>query len=125
MGDTLGSQTVSTKLQKIAEQAARYPEMVFTTLAHLIDMDFLKEAHRRTRKKGAAGVDGVTAEEYAKDLENNLKDLHDRLRTGRYKAPPVERVWIDKDDGSQRPIGKPAFEDKILQRRSDADGGDI
>jgi RNA-directed DNA polymerase len=116
MEDTSRSQTISTKLQRIAEQAARYPEMVFTTLAHLIDVDFLSEAHRRTRKKGAAGVDGVTAEEYAKDLENNLKDLHERVRSGRYKAPPVARAWIKKEDGSQRPIGKPAFEDKILQR---------
>ena len=71
MRDTSGSQIVSTKLQKIAEQAARYPDTVFTTLAHLIDMEFLREAHRRTRKKGAAGVDGVTAKEYAKNLENN------------------------------------------------------
>ncbi|MCP4685139.1 MAG: group II intron reverse transcriptase/maturase [bacterium] len=116
MGDTLRSQTVRTKLQRIAAQAARYPEMVFTTLAHLIDVDFLREAHRLTRKKGAPGVDGVTAEEYAENLEDNLADLHERMRSGRYKAPPVERTWIKKEEGSLRPIGKPTFEDKIVQR---------
>ncbi len=116
MGETLSSQTVSTKLQRIAEQAVRDPEWVFTTLAHLIDVDFLKEAYRRTRKDAAPGVDGVTAEEYGKDLDGNLRNLHERLRTGRYKAPPVKRVWLDKDDGGKRPIGMTAFEDKIAQR---------
>jgi len=114
--DTLRSPTVYTKLQRIAEQARRYPERVFTTLAHLIDVDFLREAYYRTRKNSAPGVDGETAEEYAEDLEMNLQHLHWRLRNGRYKAPPVKRTWLEKDDGSQRPIGMPAFEDKIVQR---------
>jgi group II intron reverse transcriptase/maturase len=112
----LSSPTVSTKLQWIAEQAVREPGRVFTTLAHLIDMDFLKEAFLRTRKDGAPGVDGVTAEEYAENLNENLRNLYERLRTGRYKAPPVKRAWLDKDDGGKRPIGMPAFEDKIAQR---------
>jgi len=116
MGDTSRSQTISTKLQEIAEQAIRYPEMVFTTLVHLIDVDFLREAYRLTRKDKAAGVDKVTAKEYARNLDENLADLYERLRTGRYVAPPVERVWIDKDEKSKRPIGKPTFEDKIVQR---------
>jgi len=63
MGETLSSQTVSTKLQRIAEQAVRNPTRVFTTLAHLIDVEFLTEAFHRTRKNAAPGVDGVTAEE--------------------------------------------------------------
>ena len=116
MGDTSRSQTISTKLQEIAEQAIRYPEMVFTTLVHLIDVDFLREAYRLTRKDKASGVDKVTAKEYAGNLDENLADLYERLRTGRYVAPPVERVWIDKDGKSKRPIGKPTFEDKIVQR---------
>ena len=61
MGDTLRSQAISTKLQGIAEQAIRYPEMVFTTLVHLIDVDFLREAYRHTRKSASPGVDKVTA----------------------------------------------------------------
>ena len=107
---------MSTKLQWIAEQAVREPGRVFTTLAHLIDVDFLKEAFNRTRKGGVPGVDGVTAEEYGKNLDENLRNLHERLRTGRYKAPPLKRGWREKDDGGKRPIGMPGFEDKIAQR---------
>jgi retron-type reverse transcriptase len=80
---------------------------VFTTLAHLIDVYFLKEAFHRTRKDAAPGVDGVTAEEYARNLDGNLFNLHERLRTGCYKAPPVKRVWLVKDDGGERLIGMP------------------
>jgi RNA-directed DNA polymerase len=100
----------------MAAQAARDSERVFTTLAHLIDEDFLREAYRHTSKSSAPGIDGVTAEAYAEHLDEHLRDLHERLRSGRYQAAPVERVWIEKEDGSQRPIGKPAFEDKIVQR---------
>jgi len=116
MGDSSRSQTVSTKLQRIAEQAVQYPEMVFTTLAYHMDVDFLREAYRRTRKSAAPGVDGVTARKYAEHLEENLQALHECMRSGRYKAPPVKRVWLDKEDGKKRPIGLPAFEDKIVQR---------
>ena len=116
MGDTLGSPTISTKLQRIANQAENYPDLVFNNLYHLLDYDFLVEAYRRTRKDSAPGVDRVTAKQYAENLEINLRDLHDRLRNHRYKAPPVERVWIDKEGGKKRPIGKPSFEDKIVQR---------
>jgi len=116
MGDTQGSPTVSTKLQRIAKQAEDYPDLVFNNLYHLLDYDFLMEAYRRTRKGSAPGVDKVTAQMYAGNLEGNLRDLHDRLRNHRYKAPPVERVWIDKEGGKKRPIGKPAFEDKVVQR---------
>ena len=90
--------------------------MVFTTLAHKINVDLLGEAFRLTNKSGAAGIDGVTAKEYAENLEENLRDLHERLRSGQYKAPPVVRTWLDKEDGSKRPIGKPTLEDKIVQR---------
>ena len=110
------SPTVTPKLQRIAAQAARDPDWVFTTLAHLIDEDFLREAYRYTRKSSAPGIDGVTAQTYAEHLDENLRDLQERLRSGRYQAAPVECVWIEKDDGGQRPIGKPAFEDKIVQR---------
>jgi RNA-directed DNA polymerase len=90
--------------------------MPFMTLAHLIDVDLLREAYHQTRRDGAPGVDGVTAAEYAANLEANLTDLHARLRNGRYYAPPVKRTYVPKADGSQRPIGMPTFEDKIVQR---------
>ncbi|MBV1790855.1 group II intron reverse transcriptase/maturase, partial [Marinobacterium sp. D7] len=89
---------------------------MFTTLHHLIDVDLLREAYRQTNKQAAAGVDGVTVADYAADLENNLADLYRRYREGSYVAPFVKRVWIEKEDKSQRPIGIPALEDKILQR---------
>jgi group II intron reverse transcriptase/maturase len=81
-----------------------------------MDVDFLREAYHRTRKQAAPGVDGITARDYVEDLETNLQDLHERLRSGRYQAPPVVRTWLEKDDGGRRPIGKPTFEDKIVQR---------
>jgi retron-type reverse transcriptase len=91
--------------------------MALTTLAHHIDIDWLREAYARTRKDGATGVDGQTAAEYAAHLEDNLRSLLDRAKSGTYLAPPVRRVHIPKGDGSQtRPIGIPTFEDKVLQR---------
>jgi RNA-directed DNA polymerase len=108
---------VSTKLQRIAELARKYRTRPLTTLAHFIDIEFLREAFRRTRKDGAAGVDGQTAKEYEERLEENLQKLLDRFKSGTYKAPPVRRTYIPKGDGkSTRPIGIPTFEDKVLQR---------
>jgi len=110
-------ESVSTKQQRIAELAKQAPEMVFTSLSHHIDIEWLREAYRRTRKDGAAGVDGQTAEEYAANLEENLQALLGRAKSGTYRAPPVRRVHIPKGSGSEtRPIGIPTFEDKVLQR---------
>jgi RNA-directed DNA polymerase len=107
---------ISTRLQRIAELARTAPTAL-TTLAHHIDVDLLREAYRRTRKDGAVGVDGLTAATYAERLEENLRDLLGRFKSGTYQAPPVRRAHIPKGDGSKtRPIGIPTFEDKILQR---------
>ncbi|HEX8784289.1 MAG TPA: reverse transcriptase domain-containing protein [Steroidobacteraceae bacterium] len=76
----------------------------------------MKEAYRLTRKDGAPGIDGVTAAEYEVNLEANLLDLLDRIKSGRYRAPPVRRAYIPKADGSQRALGIPTFEDKVAQR---------
>ena len=76
----------------------------------------MKEAYRLTRKDGAPGLDGVTAADYEANLEANLSDLLDRIRSGRYHAPPVRRAYIPKADGTQRPLGIPTFEDKVAQR---------
>jgi group II intron reverse transcriptase/maturase len=117
MTETSGSATISTKLQRIAKLAKEGPTMAFTTLAHNIDMEWLREAYRRTRKDGATGVDGQTADEYAQRLDDNLSSLLERAKSGTYRAPPVRRVHLPKGDGSQtRPIGIPTFEDKVLQR---------
>jgi group II intron reverse transcriptase/maturase len=76
----------------------------------------MKEAYRLTRKDGAPGIDGVTAADYEANLETNLLDLLERIRSGRYRAPPVRRTYIPKADGSLRPLGIPTFEDKVAQR---------
>jgi RNA-directed DNA polymerase len=97
--------------------AQQMPGVALTSLSHAIDLDWLREAYRRTRKDGARGVDGRSADEYAADLEGNLRSLLDRAKAGTYRAPPVRRVHIPKGTGSEtRPIGVPTFEDKVLQR---------
>ena len=107
---------LSTQRRWIAELARRKPLEVLTSLHHVIDLEWMQEAYERTRKDGARGIDGVTATDYATDLEAKLGDLIDRLKSGCYKAPPVRRTYIPKADGSQRPLGIPTFEDKVAQR---------
>jgi group II intron reverse transcriptase/maturase len=93
------------------------PGEALTNLSHHIDVEWLREACRRTRKDGAAGVDGQTWREYEANLETNLRSLLDRAKSGSYRAPPVRRVHIPKGRGSEtRPIGIPTLEDRILQR---------
>lgn len=93
------------------------PGKALTSLSHHIDVDWLREAFRHTRKDGASGVDGQTWHDYERDLEANLTDLLSRFKSGRYVAPPVRRVYIPKGDGKEtRPIGIPTLEDKVLQR---------
>jgi RNA-directed DNA polymerase len=117
MTETPNSTNISTKLLRIAELAREAPELAFNTLAHHLTIELLSEAYRRTRKDAAVGIDGQSAADYAKNLKVNLQSLLDRVKSGTYRAPPVRRVYIPKDDGSKtRPIGIPTFEDKVLQR---------
>lgn len=117
MPETSSSTSISPRLERIAKLAKQSPTMTFTTLAHHIDIDWLREAYRRTRKSGAPGVDGQRSEQYVADLEANLRSLLARAKSGTYRAPPVRRVFIPKGDGEgQRPLGVPTFEDKVLQR---------
>jgi len=115
-GQTMSCHDVFRKLGEITQQAASDPNRVFTTLAHLLTPDFLAAAFYRLRRSAAPGCDEVTAAEYAEHLETNLADLHERLCTKCYRAQPVKRVWIEKEDGKQRPLGLPTLEDKIVQR---------
>ena len=108
---------ISTKRGQIAKLAREMPGVALTSLSHHIDLNWLLEAYRRTRKDGAVGVDGQTAADYERDLERNLQSLLDRAKSGTYRAPPVRRVHIPKGSGgATRPIGIPTFEDKVLQR---------
>ncbi len=108
---------VSTKQRRIAELARQSPEMGFTSLAHFIDIDWLREAYRRTRKDGAVGVDGQSGEDYAVDLEGNLRSLLERAKSGMYQAPPVRRVHIPKGGSATetRPLGIPTVGDRVAQ----------
>jgi len=92
--------------------------MAFTNLAHHIDIEWMLTAHGHTRRDGAVGVDGQTADEYEVNLEANLQNLLDRAKSGTYVAPPVRRVHIPKAGSATetRPLGIPTYEDKILQR---------
>jgi len=96
--------------------AARQKDAKFTALLHHVTIDRLRAAFLSIKRKAAAGVDGVTWQHYATDLESNLQDLHARVHRGAYRAKPSRRVYIPKADGRQRPLGIAALEDKIVQR---------
>jgi RNA-directed DNA polymerase len=113
--ETPTSESVSTKLNRIAEMAGKMSGVPLRTLAHHIDMDLMREAYARTRKDGVPGVDGVTAGEYERELDKNLSSVIDRFKSGTYWAPPVRRAYIPKADGGRRELGIPTFEDKVLQ----------
>ena len=110
------SQTVSPNLQRITRMAKESPGLRFRTLAHYITPELLRLAASRTRKDAAPGIDGQSGASYLGNLDGNVQDLWQRLREGRYRAPPVRRVDIPKGDGKTRPLGIPTFEDKVAQR---------
>ena len=84
-------------------------------MAHHINVPALKRGFKRIRNDAAVGVDGVTKEQYGQALEENLRELHERLKTMRYRHQPLRRVFIDKEGGKKRPIGISCLEDKIVQ----------
>lgn len=112
----LKPESVSTKQERIAKLARSNPAMAFTSLNHYIDEEWMRYAYECTRKDGATGVDEQTAQDYAQNLEQKLRSLIDRLKSGCYRAPPVRRHYIDKPGGGQRALGIPCFEDKVAQR---------
>jgi retron-type reverse transcriptase len=105
MTDAWMSANMSPQLQKVAERAKRDPKAQFHSLAHLIDEASLIRSFNRLRKDAAVGVDGVTKEQYEQNLKQNFQDLHERMRTKRYRHQPIRRVHIPKDHGRTRPIG--------------------
>ena len=111
------SDNTLTQHQRIAELAKQRPEMAFTSLNHLLDLQTLWIALSQTPIDKAPGVDGQTAADYGRDLTSNLESLLERAKSGTYRAPPVRRAHIPKGKaGETRPIGIPTFEDKVLQR---------
>ena len=115
MTDASTSGIMSPELLKVAERAQQEPTGRFHALAHLIDVPALERAYHRLRKEAAVGVDGITKEQYGQELERNLQDLHARLRSQQYRHQPIRRVHIPKDQGTTRPIGVSAVEDKLVQ----------
>jgi len=105
-----------TDIDRLVELAKEDPKRQFFSIAHFITPEKMLAAFRNLRKEASAGVDGVTYEEYEKDAEGNIQQLYGRLREGKYRAQPLRRVYIPKENGKQRPISIPTLEDKILQK---------
>src|SRR6266705_430990 len=105
-----------TDIDKIAELAKEDPQRQFFSIAHLITVGELHVAFLGLRKEASAGIDGVTYEEYEKDVDENIRKLHQRLKEGKYQCQPLRRVYIPKENGKQRPISIPALEDKLVQK---------
>ena len=124
MGNTAGEtrpgrsagEGVSNGLDRVRQVAVRDKDARFTALLHHVSLERLVMAYRDLSPKAAPGVDGVTWESYGQDLVANLRDLHERVQQGRYRASPSRRAYIPKADGRQRPLGIATLEDKILQR---------
>ena len=109
------ARSMSPGLLKVAERAKRDPEGVVFAVAHLLDEQALGRAYAHVRKDAAVGVDGITKEQYGQELEGNLRDLRERMRTGHYRHQPIRRVHIPKGKGKTRPIGISTIEDKVVQ----------
>ena len=107
---------MSTQIDRITDLATGDRKRQFFSIAHLITSETLHAAFRGLRKKGSAGVDGVTYQMYEKDAARNIQQLHERLKKGKYGAQPLRRVYIPKENGKERPISIPSLEDKIVQK---------
>src|SRR6266566_4975498 len=114
---TLSQPGLPSALERVGQAARQDRKMRFTALHHHIyDIDRLRKAYRAIEHDAAAGMDGETSQHYGENLEENLRDLSERLARGAYRARPVRRAYIEKADGRKRPLGVPVLEDKIVQR---------
>jgi RNA-directed DNA polymerase len=114
MTATSTAESMSPERLRVMERA-KDPKFVFLSLAHLVDEAALMRAFHRIRKDAAAGVDGITKEQYGQKLESNIRDLYQRLRTRRWRHQPIRRVHLPKEKGRSRPIGISSLEDKVVQ----------
>ena len=106
---------MGTKLARIAQLSKENPDMVFTSIGHLINKELLMKCHKMMDGKKAVGIDGVTKEDYGRNLEENLDKLVGRLKQKSYKPQPARRVEIPKDNGKTRPLSIYCYEDKLVQ----------
>jgi len=105
-----------TKSALLSERARQEPQLQFTSLAHLLDVDFLRGCYFELGRDRASGIDGVSWQDYGKQLDENLENLVERMKAKRYKPQPAKRVYVPKNNDEKRPLGLPALEDKIVQR---------
>ena len=116
-GNTCSHSSLQSAQLRIRQAAQKDKGLRFTALwHHVYNVDQLRKAYLSMKRHAAPGVDDQTWQSYAEDLESNLLDLSGRLQRGAYQAKPVKRTYVPKADGSQRPIGVPVLEDKIVQR---------
>lgn len=106
---------METKLERISKLSSEDPDMVFTSIGHMINKELLKECHEKMDGKKAVGIDGITKEEYEKNLDENLTSLVDRLKQKSYKPKAARRVEIEKENGKKRPLNIYCYEDKLVQ----------
>lgn len=106
---------METKLERISQLSRENPEMVFTSIGHLINKEMLKGCHEKMDGSKAVGIDGITKEEYSRKLEENLEGLVEKLKTKAYKPKPARKVEIPKDNGKTRPLSIYCYEDKLVQ----------
>lgn len=110
------TESVGTKLGFVAERAKRDKSAIFDRVMHHINEESLKASYQQLRKECAVGTDGITWEGYGKQLEENVRGLMIRIKKMSYRPQAVRRVYIPKENGTQRPIGIPAIEDKMVQK---------
>lgn len=108
-------ETMETKLARISQLSSENPDMVFTSIGHLINKELLKECHEKMEGDKAVGIDGVSKEEYGRNLEENLENLAGRLKQKSYRPQPARRVEIPKENGKTRPLSIYSYEDKLVQ----------
>ena len=114
---TQGRAGAPSALERVRQAAKRDRRLRFTALLHHVyEVERLRAAYFALKRGSAPGIDGETWRHYGESLEENLRDLSERLKRGAYRAKPVRRAYIPKTDGRQRPLGVPALEDKIIQR---------
>ena len=106
---------METKLARISQMSAKKPDIVFTSLYHLINCEMLRDCHNKMDGSKAVGIDGIRKEDYEKKLEENLQELTERLKRKAYKPKPARRVEIPKDNGKTRPLSIYCYEDKLVQ----------
>ena len=106
---------MKTKLERISQLSKENPNMVFTSIGHLIDKDMLKSCHESMEKDKAVGIDGVTKEDYEANLDGNLDKLFESLKKHSYKPKPARRIEIRKPNGKMRPLSIYCYEDKLVQ----------